>query len=812
MKNLSLAIILPLFIFTSVFAQQPSGVIKGKVTSSDGQPAAFVNVHFKGENKGTITDDKGKFQIRHVKEGRYILEASFIGFQTQEMQVEVTAGQTATIDFILAESSQQLNEVVVSDSRSLNEKTVDIGKAGIKPMDLPQSVLIIDRTLLENQQVGRLSDVLTNTSGIYLMGTTGGVQEEIAGRGFSYGSSNTFKNGVRFNNGIMPEISSLERIEVLKGSAAILFGNVTAGGVLNLVTKKPLFQTGGEISFRAGSYDFYKPSIDIYGSVNNSNAVAYRINTSYENARSFRDNVSSERIYFNPSFLIKASKKTEILLEGDFLKDNRTLDYGTTAINYEIADMPRSQFIGAKWSYWKGEQNSATLTVTHKLSQVWSLQLVGSYQGYFNDQYSTTRPNNSTGMQTQTWGRVRDDGTWIRGIQRSGSDQDYSIVQLDAIAKFKTGSVEHSLLIGADMDHYNNKSTSYAYRNPAAGDKNVYDSINVFNLELYPQRNDIPNIDINQVTKNPINRVGVYVQDHVAITEKIKVLAGLRYSYLESTITPYTYKPNEPGSTKGNTSSYYDQAFSPRLGVVYQPLKEMSVFASYSNSFNLNTGLDVDSAQLTPSVVDQIELGIKNEILRGLLSVNVTAYQIVNDNLAQSVLPIPAGVKNTNNPQELAGEVTSKGVEVDIMSKPIRGASFVAGYSYNDTRYTKSSQFVEDSRLRYNPSHTANASVYYRFTNTALKNFNVGLTSFYVGERVAGRSTRTNVSNDTYKLMPIPNYFLFDIMTGYSLENISVRIRISNILNELSYNVHDDNSVNPIAPRQFSATISYKLR
>jgi iron complex outermembrane receptor protein len=298
-------------------------------------------------------------------------------------------------------------------------------------------------------------------------------------------------------------------------------------------------------------------------------------------------------------------------------------------------------------------------------------------------------------------------------------------------------------------------------------------------------------------TENPSTRVGVYVQDLISIFEKIKLLAGIRYNYLESGITEKTY----------------DDAFSPRFGVVYQPVKEVSIFASYADSFNQNTARDVNNNVLAPSIVDQYELGVKNDLFKGLLSANITAYQIVNSNLAQSVLPIPPDAINQTNPQELAGEVTSKGLEIDIMSKPIHGASFIAGYSYNDTRFTKSSQYIIDSRLRYNPSHTANASVYYIFANnTILRNFSAGFTTFYVGDRVAGRSTRTNLTNDTYKLMDIPNYFLFDLSVGYVFKSITIRAKVSNLLNELSYNVHDDNSVNPIAPRQFSATVSYKLK
>ena len=121
-----------------------------------------------------------------------------------------------------------------------------MGKIGIRSLDLPQASLVLDKQLLEKQQVLTLADALMNTPGVYVMGNTGGYQQEIAGRGYAFGSSNTFKNGMRYFNGIMPEMVTLERFEVLKGSTAILYGNVAAGGVLNLVTKKPSFRQGGE--------------------------------------------------------------------------------------------------------------------------------------------------------------------------------------------------------------------------------------------------------------------------------------------------------------------------------------------------------------------------------------------------------------------------------------------------------------------------------------------------------------------------------------------------------------------------------------
>ncbi|MBC7919701.1 MAG: TonB-dependent receptor [Ferruginibacter sp.] len=212
-------------------------------------------------------------------------------------------------------------------------------------------------------------------------------------------------------------------------------------------------------------------------------------------------------------------------------------------------------------------------------------------------------------------------------------------------------------------------------------------------------------------------------------------------------------------------------------------------------------------------MVNQYELGIKNDLFKGLLSANLTLYQIVNSNLAQTILP---GSPNYNpdrpNAQELAGEVTSQGVEVDLTTKSFRGFSLIGGYSYNQTRYTQSNTYEVGSRLRYNPAHAANASVYYAFDrNTLLKGFDAGLIGSYVGGMVAGRNPRLTVANDAYRLIPLPSFFQFDASVGYVINRLSVRVRTTNLLNRLGYYAHDDNSINPIAPRQFAATVSYQL-
>ena len=386
--------------------------LKGVVRTSDGKPAAFVNVQLKETKQGTMTNDFGEYFFYNIPEGRYNVIVSYVGLKTIQSEIEIKKGEIAVYDFVLIENKNELEEIIVKASYTINEKTSSIGKMNIKPMDLPQAITIIGKDVLERQQVLHISDALQNVNGVYLMGTTGGFQEEIAARGFSFGSANTFKNGIRYNNAIMPEMSGVERLEFLKGGSAILYGNVAAGGVMNIVTKKPKFEHGGEISFRTGSYDFYKPTVDLYGSLNKKQTVAFRINTTYEKANSFRDVVKSERFYINPSFLIKLSSRTELLVETDYLTDNRTPDYGTGAINYTVADVPRNTFLGVDWGYNKTSQATANATLTHHFTNNWQLRTVAGYQNYKNDLFAAARPNSNSYF-------IQSNGTWIRGLQKT---------------------------------------------------------------------------------------------------------------------------------------------------------------------------------------------------------------------------------------------------------------------------------------------------------------------------------------------------------------------------------------------------------
>ena len=379
--------------------------------------------------------------------------------------------------------------------------------------------------------------------------------------------------------------------------------------------------------------------------------------------------------------------------------------------------------------------------------------------------------------------------------KKSTSLDNYFLQQLDLKGVFNTGKITHQLLIGADTEMYKTKATRYA---------NIdYDEINIFTPDYENFRNDIPTLDKNTLTSTPIQRFGIYVQDLIALNNYIKLLAGVRYTYQDTESDVYSY-----GSDSRSLSNAYDDAFTPRFGLIIQPTENNSIFASYSNSFDTNTGTDIDGNALEPSLIDQYEIGIKNELFDDKLFANVTVYQITNSNLAQTSL---ANGNTNSNIKELVGEVQSKGIEIDVAYRPIPSLSILAGYSFNETKYTKTNTYIVGDLLRYNPNNTANASANYQIEKGPLTGFNIGIIGTYFGERFAGRNKRVTVEGDDRELIPLSDYFEFDATLSYTYKKFILSAKLANIGNVLNYNVHDDNSINPIAPRNFLSTLTYKF-
>ncbi|GIZ07724.1 TonB-dependent siderophore receptor [Flavobacterium sp. UMI-01] len=386
-------------------------------------------------------------------------------------------------DTIKNKKGEILREVTITGNKQ--PKPVSALRSGLKPMDTPQSIQVIGAEIIEQQQSIRLSDVLKNANGVYVGSARGGAQESFWSRGYDMTSNNMFKNGFRYNGGSIPEISGLEKVEFLKGGSALLYGNVAPGGILNLVTKTPKFIKGGEIAMQAGSFAYYKPSIDFYGPLNKS--IAYRFNASYENSESFRDYVKNERFYVNPSFLFLISSKTQITLQGDYLDADWTPDFGTGIIGKTILDLPRNQFYGALWSTGNTKSASASVMVNHDFNKNWKLNFNTSFQSYRRVQQSTAQMSN---LHTYP-----NPGDWKRGLTQADAAEKIFGDQLSIQGTFYTGKIKHQLFTGTDYELSLAPSYTFGFFNPASPGTLVTQettAINLFNYDYATQSTTVP--------------------------------------------------------------------------------------------------------------------------------------------------------------------------------------------------------------------------------------------------------------------------------------------------------------------------------
>ncbi|MDX8566717.1 TonB-dependent receptor [Elizabethkingia sp. HX XZB] len=714
---------------------------------------------------------------------------------------------------------QQIEDINLHKTGNPNKAKPLSTKSNLTVMETPQPIAIVTHEIIEQQQAKQLSDVLQNVNGIYVTSSRGNSQDSFGGRGFSLGNDNIYKNGARINSGVFPEVSGLERVEVLKGANAMLYGNTAAGGVINMVTKKPRFQTGGSISLNGGSWNTYKPTFDVYGPI--SKSAAFRLNAAYENAESFRDGVSSEKIYFNPSLLFNIGKKSQLIVEGDYLINNFTPDFGIGAItnkdsSYSMNNLlPRNAFLGANWQYQDIRQTSTNITFNHQISNNWSLNVITSYQNYTKDYFSTERVQWEYDKNNRL--------NWKRPLNKTYNEQNYTSFQANVNGEFNTGKINHKVLIGADSDY--SAADSYTYFNPSnnktygtgyiygtdGGNGTLYlDDASTWNSGSIPAS---ATQDRNRIRTR---RVGVYVQDFISLTKEFKVLAGLRWSYIQNMPT---INSNFRTNTKKlvDNSSTSDQALSPKVGLVYMPNDNLSLFATYTNSFSANTGYDINRSTLKPTTIDQYEVGVKKNLWNNAIAVNLSAYQILYKNYYQTAELTAGGQPNSDpNMKEFAGKMRSRGVELDITGNPSKNLSLIGGISYNNSVYLDTPDtfgYVENQRIVRTPATTANLSAFYTLPKY-IKGLKVGASLYYIGDRLAGwndTKATNNTRNGVSRIFTLKDYTTFALSLGYDWKKFSIQAKVNNLFDTVNYNVHENYSVNPIAPRNYYFTLTYRL-
>jgi iron complex outermembrane recepter protein len=645
--------------------------------------------------------------------------------------------------------------------------------------DIPQSIQVIPRQVLKDQQVTRLTDAIRNVSGIVEGDTFAGTVDNFNIRGFD--SNSTFRDGFREPSITLRELANIEQIEVLKGPASVLYGNAEPGGIINLVTKRPLSTPYYSSDFSIGSFSYYRPSIDISGPLDPDKSLLYRLNVAYENGSSFRDFVDSERFFFGPVFDLKLGDNTNLLINVDYLKDERTFDQGLVAFGRGIADIPISRFLGEPGDKSEVEEVNVGYRLEHRFND--NLTLRNAFRYTSNDSFDyRAQPlelDEGTGELSRNF-RSNDDYT-----------ERYSL-QTDIVSKFTTGSIQHTLLVGLDLARQKSDGSQRRFEGLTPS-INIFDPI--YNVISRPGLSELTNVVRDGDSKT--ETLGIYLQDQIAFSDNFKLLIGGRFD---------TVDQNQFDRLSDTRTIQYDEAFTPRLGIVYQPIQPISLYASYSRSFAPNFAQSANNTFLEPERGTQYEVGVKVDF-NDKLSATLAAYEITKTNIAA---PDPNDPDNFSIP---IGEQKSRGIELDVTGEILPGWNIIAAYGYTDAEVTQSSDLPGalrvGSRVPKVPEHKASLWTTYQFLQGNLQGLGFGLGLYYLSDRIGG-DIPTNEADNTFTL---PSYLRTDAAIYYKRDNWRAAINIENLFGVRYFESFNfgRNTVIPGAPLTVIGTISFEF-
>jgi iron complex outermembrane receptor protein len=644
--------------------------------------------------------------------------------------------------------------------------------------DIPQSIQVVPKQVIEDQGATRASEILRNVSGVVSNTGPSGVGEQFTVRGFignELGTGNEYRNGFRALGLGSFNTNNIEQVEVLKGPASVLYGQLEPGGIINFVTKKPLDRPYYAGDLEIGSYSFYRPSLDISGPLTKDKRLLYRLNVAYENSDSFVNFVDREIFQISPSFTYKIGENTNLSLSYEYLSENGTNNPGLPR-NPVALRLSRNLFLGEPADTVKNEAQSLNLELDHRFNKNWQLRSRFAWESA-----SFRRDAHRIGR-----GPLRDengdlvlgpfDFTRLLQVDLKNRNESYTI-QTDIIGKFRTGPVHHQLLFGIEWSRYEFLDVNgFASVNP----------INLFN-PIYGA-SPRPTIFNEGADKFSIgtDSIGFYIQDQVTLLPNLKLLVGGRYEIINE--KSQFQELDTDGVTPISRvfkDSFFNQAFSPRIGIVYQPIQPISLYASYSRSFVPNNVFTINNELIDPTRGTQLEAGVKADFLKGKLAATFSVYQIIKTNVA---------VPDPNDPDEEAsiaiGKIRSRGIEFDIAGEPLPGWNIIASFFINESIVRIGSPDTPRGDTLINaPGSGASLWTTYEIQKGPVKGLGFGAGVFYVGD----------VQAELPNTFVIPSYVRTDASIFYKRDNWKVGLNFKNLFNT-RYFTNQDGAIYPGDP------------
>ena len=641
----------------------------------------------------------------------------------------------------------KVDEIVVRESKELGYKTGEEVSSPTRlpsPVDdIPQSVEVITRKLMDDQRAVRIPDVIRNVSGAFVNQTGGGRQEFINIRGFASGL-NIFKNGFRddvtFANRVFRETANLQRIEIIKGPASYLYGRSDPSGIMNLITKKPMADPFYATEFIVGSYNLYRPTIDMTGALNDSKTALYRFNGLYESAGSFREGVKSDRIFLAPSFSWTLGSKTSLLFEGEYMYDDRVIDRGLPAIGRAVAQVPISRFLGDPNRRTEFNQGKATLVLLHELSSNWTWR-TGFRAALASEKYDSIEQSGNAALN----------GNINRSLFRQPTEGQSYYLQNEAVGVFTIGPFEQRLLAGVELgrEQLNQTITSQAF-----GTTNVFNPSRIF----APTGAIVTSFDGDVRS----NFLAPYIVDQVALLHNLKLTLGGRFDIFE-----------QKQVDRGTETNLAQNFFSPMVGLTYQPVKPVTLYTNFSRSFAPQLGSITRSGDLIrPATGTQYEAGIKLEPLEGRLFTNLAVFQIKQRNVATFDPSDP-----TFRFSLPTGERRSQGVELDVGGRLLPGWDVIATYAYIDAEMIAGDTVLgiaAGNTFANVPLHSGSLWTTYTIQSGPFQNLGAGVGFFAAAKRLG----------DFQNSYEMPGYVRTDAALYYRKPEV---VRRTNLIASLNF-------------------------
>lgn len=644
-------------------------------------------------------------------------------------------------------------------------QTSVIGKGGAPLDENPQNIAVVPRSVLDDIAPARLEDALRGVAGVQ----TGGYYNNwdyFRIRGFD-ADFNTYIDGLRGGNGMGEETLGLEQVEIVKGPAS-LYGAGPLGGLVNLVSKRPETKAFTTIEATAGSYDYYQASIDFNQPLNADKTVLFRLFSFYREQDSNIDYVGTERVYVAPSLAWKISDSTTITLLTRFRNVDGTADMPLPAVGTVLPSpggkISSDFFTGlADGNQLEDEYYQIGYSLVHEFTDALKLT-----QNFRYDRYE------------QTWGQIfypvsfpaPYDTLYIAPYDYYQKWND-TVVDTRIDYDIEQGALSHHLVAG--VDYFRKNTENVASMGAGWFDPTQLTPINVYNpvyvgVPAQAMFGPYPGSDMEEIT-------GLYLQDHVKLPANLTVTVGGRYDFAE-------------------TAGVHQEDFTGRTGATWEFVPGHIAYASYSESFNPQSGTTVAGDPLKPEVGDNIEVGLRSHLLNERLNTTIALFQVTRSNVASETAPLSAVYTTT-------GEQRSKGVELDARYMPAKGWELLAAYAYTDTEILSNTGVAEGARMAGVPLHTFNVWGKYTLQSGALRGLGFGLGATYYSAQEGNR----NYAATAFEL---PAYTIWQTGLYYTRGRFSAQLNVTNLFDEEYYSgAYDDLYVMPGDPRLVRLSTSW---